>query len=205
MLSSIKTIIFDIGGVLIDLDRQRCVDSFTAIGFPEADNLIDCYHPADFFQKLERGEISVEEVCDIIRQKAEKEIPNEAICKAYCDFLTGLPLSKLRMMESLRQRGFKIFALSNTNQIVFPKVRELFAADGKCIDDYFDKLYLSCEMGCLKPDAEIFEKLIADSGIIPSEALFIDDSEHNVLAGKEFGMNVYLAKAYEDYSHIFEM
>ncbi|MFR9524392.1 MAG: HAD family phosphatase [Rikenellaceae bacterium] len=204
MLSSIKNIIFDLGGVVIDLDRQRCVDSFVNIGFPEADKLIDFYHPADFFNKLERGLIGIDEVCEIIREQAQKPISNEAICEAYCDFLVGIPLYKLRLIESLKSRGFKIYALSNINPIVMPKVRELFAADGKQMEDYFDKLYLSFEMKSLKPDPEIFEMVIADSGVVASETLYLDDSELNVMAGKEFGWNVYQAKAHEDYSHLFE-
>lgn len=108
MLSNIKSVIFDIGGVLIDLDRDRCVDSFTRIGFPQAAELIDFYHPADFFNKLERGEMSAEEVCDKIRSLAGKEISNEAIAEAYSDFLVEIPLYKLRFIDTLRERGMKI-------------------------------------------------------------------------------------------------
>ncbi len=204
MLSTIKNIIFDLGGVVVDLDRQRCVDSFTAIGFPQADQLIDCYHPADFFNKLERGEITIDQMCDIVREKAQKEISNEAICGAYSDFLVEIPIYKLRLIESLRRRGFKVYALSNINPAVMPKMRELFAADGKSMEDYFDKLYLSFEMNSLKPDPEIFEMLISDSGINPEESLYLDDSERNVVAGKEFGLQVYFTEAFEDYSHLFE-
>ncbi|MFI3333135.1 MAG: HAD family phosphatase [Rikenellaceae bacterium] len=205
MMSSIKNIIFDLGGVVIDLDRERCVESFTKIGFPEADTLIDFYHPAEFFNRLERGEINTAEVCDIIRSSYPCKASNEEISQAYSDFLAGIPLFKLRMIESLRSRGFKIYALSNINEIVMPKVRQLFEADGKTMDDYFDKLYLSFEMKSLKPDAAIFEMLIEDSGIVPSETLYIDDSERNIEAGRAFGLQLYLASAHEDYSHLFEV
>ncbi len=204
MLSSIKNIIFDLGGVVIDLDRDRCVESFTRIGFPDADKLVDCYHPADFFNDLERGKLTKEEVYDIIREKAQKPISDEDIQRAYGDILVEIPLYKLRLIESLRKRGFKIYALSNINPIVIDKVRELFAADGKQMEDYFDKAYLSYEVKSLKPDPEIFEILIADSGINPEETLFIDDSDRNIMAGKEFGLQLYLASAREDYSHLFE-
>ncbi len=204
MLSSVKNIIFDLGGVVIDLDRERCVESFTRIGFPEADTLIDFYHPAEFFNRLERGEITAAEVCDIIRSTYPCKASDKEICDSYSDFLSGIPLFKLRMIESLKARGFKIYALSNINEIVMPKVRQLFEADGKSIEEYFDKLYLSFEMKSLKPDAEIFEMLIKDSGIKPEETLYIDDSERNIEAGREFGLQLYLASAHEDYSHLFE-
>ncbi len=205
MLSSIKNIIFDLGGVVIDLDRQCCVDSFTRIGFPQADNLISCYHPAEFFNQLERGQISLEEWCEIIRSQSDnKEMTNESICAAYGDILVEIPIYKLRLIESLRKRGFKVYALSNINPAVMGKIKKMFAADGKEMEEYFDKMYLSYEMKSLKPDPEIFEMLIKDSGIVPEETLYIDDSEHNIVAGKEFGLQVYLAEAFEDYSHLFE-
>ncbi|MFI3324020.1 MAG: HAD family phosphatase [Rikenellaceae bacterium] len=206
MLTSIKNIIFDLGGVVIDLDRERCVDSFTRIGFPEANTLIDSYHPVEFFNSLERGTLSVEEVCDKIREIAGKPITNSQICEAYSDFLVEIPVYKLRMIEALRQRGFKLMILSNTNPIVFAKVLELFAADGKKMEDYFDaeNMYLSYQMGCLKPEDEIYEKLLADSGVVPAETLFIDDSDRNIEVGAAHGLQVYLAAAHEDFSHIFE-
>ncbi len=189
---------------MVDLDRQRCVDSFTRAGFPDAEKLIDCYHPVEFFNSLERGTLTLEQTCDKIREMAGREISNEALCSAYSDFLVGIPLKKLRLIESLRQRGFKTYVLSNTNPMVFPKVQELFEQDGKKIEDYFDHMYLSYQMGCLKPEAEIYEKLIAHSGINPAETLFIDDSERNIQMGVEHGLQVYLAAAFEDYSHLFE-
>lgn len=204
MLSSIKNIIFDLGGVVVDLDRARCVESFTRIGFPEADKLIDCYHPVEFFNQLERGAITVEELCDIIRSIAGREMSNEAICEAYSDFLVEIPLYKLRLIDSLRKRGYKLYALSNINLAVMAKVRRLFAIDGKSMEEYFDHLYLSFVMGCLKPEPEIFEALISHSGINPAETLFIDDSDRNIMKGSEFGLQVYLASAHEDYSHLFE-
>lgn len=204
MLKNIKTIIFDLGGVLIELEKQRCIDSFTAIGFPQAATLIDCYRPVEFFEAFERGEITTAQFCERICAEAGRNIPTEDIQRAYSDFLVTIPIYKLRMLDSLRERGYRILALSNISQIVMPKVYEMFRADGKQASDYFDKMYLSFEMKSIKPEATIFQTLIADSGIDPSEALFIDDGERNILAGREIGLNVYLAKAGEDYSHIFE-
>lgn len=204
MLKSIKSIIFDLGGVMVDLDKEKCIQSFTEIGFAEAANLIDFYHPADFFNRLERGEIDTNQLCDIIREKANCYISNEDICRAYSDFLVGIPIHKLKLLEKLREKGYKIYALSNINEIVMPKVYQFFEADGKNCDFYFDKMYLSFEMRSLKPDREIFEKLIADSGVIPSETLFIDDGERNVLMGNEMGFNTYMPAARENFDHIFE-
>ncbi len=203
MLSDIKNIIFDIGGVMIRLDRDRCVASFTAIGFPDADRLIDLYHPADFFNRLERGEMSAAEFYQTIRDMSGRDISDEAIQEAYGDFLVEIPLHKLQLLGQLRERGYRIYALSNINEVVLPKVLSLFEADGKSADYYFDKMYLSFEMQSLKPDHKIYEMLMTDSGVVPAETLFIDDSERNILSGSQLGFNVYLADPTEDYSHLF--
>ncbi|MFI3320465.1 MAG: HAD family phosphatase [Rikenellaceae bacterium] len=204
MLKGIKNIIFDLGGVLVDLDRDRCVRSFTEIGFAQAEKLIDFYYPAAFFNDLERGAIGVEEVCDIIREQAGVYISNEDICMAYSNFLVGIPVEKLRLIKSLRDRGYRIYALSNINPIVMPKVYEFFKSDGLSVEDYFDKMYLSYEMKCVKPHREIFDKLILDSGVDVKETLFLDDGLKNVEMGREVGFAVYMPEARESFSHLFD-
>ncbi len=206
MLKGVKNIIFDIGGVLVDLDKDRCVEEFTRVGFPQAAELIDFYHPAEFFNKLERGAISAHECCDIIREMAQNpSITDEDIKMAYSAFLGGIPLKKLRLIRSLREAGYKIYALSNINDLVISRIYEFFESDGFDKDYYFDKMYLSFEMKALKPDREIFDMLIADSGILPSETLFIDDSQHNVNMGREVGFNIYMPEPREDFAHLFEL
>ncbi len=205
MLTNIKNIIFDIGGVLVDLDKDRCVEEFSRIGFPQAAELIDFYHPAEFFNQLERGAITAHECCDIIRQMAgNPSITDDDIRGAYSAFLEGIPVEKLRLIRSLRGRGYKIYALSNINDIVIGRIYEFFESDGLTKEDYFDKMYLSFEMKALKPDREIFDLLIEDSGVVPSETLFIDDSLHNVNMGREVGFETYMPGPREDFAHLFE-
>ncbi len=205
MLTNINSIIFDIGGVLVDLDKDRCVAAFESIGFPQAAELIDFYHPAEFFNKLERGAITREECCDTIREIAgNPNITDADISGAYSAFLLGIPVEKLRLIRALRERGYKVYALSNINNLVIDRIYEFFESDGLSKEDYFDKMYLSYEMKALKPDREIFELLIKDSGVEPSQTLFIDDSVHNINTGREVGFEVYMPAPREDFSHIFD-
>lgn len=205
ILKGIKNIVFDLGGVLVDLDKQRCIDAFAAIGFPQIEKLIDCYYPVEIFNELERGGIGARELGDYIRTNAGREdITDEKIAAAYKKFLLDIPLHKLRLIRSLREKGFKIFMLSNTNAIMYPYVEQtLLRADGLTADDYFDKIYLSYEMRDLKPSPTIFEKMIADSGMIPAETLFIDDGEKNVQTASKLGFNVYMPAPHEDFSFMF--
>ncbi|MFR9588100.1 MAG: HAD family phosphatase [Rikenellaceae bacterium] len=202
--SKINTIIFDIGGVLVDLDYPACMDAFKAIGFHGADKLISCYHPSGIVGELERGEISKEQLCDKMREMAGVDMTNEQITEAYGALVVGIPVEKLRLMAKLKSAGYRILALSNINEMVLPRVLSFFEADGKCAADYFDEMYLSFQMGSMKPERKIYELLISDSGIEPNEAFFIDDSEKNIEVGRDFGLNVYLAEAKEDLNPIFE-
>jgi len=205
MLTDIKNIIFDLGGVLVDLDKERCVEAFTELGFPGIGQLLDYCYPAAVFRDFERGDISTREMCEAIRRMAGLEIPDAEICRAYSLFVVSIPVYKLRLLRSLRRRGFRVYLLSNTNEVVYPIVCEqMFTADGHRPEEHFEKAYLSYRMHALKPSPEIFRMMIADSGIIPSESLFLDDGERNIAAARELGFNVYMPAAREDFTFLFE-
>ena len=96
------------------------------------------------------------------------------------------------------------YVLSNNNPAAMVAIRGAFTADGHTMDDYFDKIYLSYELHELKPSEAIFRKVIADSGVIPSETLFIDDGRKNVDAAQALGFAVYMPAPGEDFGHLFE-
>ncbi|MEG1621801.1 MAG: HAD family phosphatase [Alistipes sp.] len=201
MFQEIKNIVFDFGGVLIDLHRDRCVAAFEHIGYPQAAAMLDLYHPSDLFNQLEKGTINTQNVCDHIRHQTGKAISNEAICAAYTAFIGEIPINKLRAIRALREAGFATYALSNINEIVTPFIFDvLFRADGLTVNDYFIHTFLSYEMKLLKPDPAIFHQMLAESKMIPAETLFLDDSEKNVLVASEIGIQVYMPQAKEDFT-----
>ncbi len=206
-MRNIKTIVFDIGGVLVDLDYPTCMAAFAKIGFDGADKLISCYHPAGIVGELERGEATTQQVCDTIRELSggvsQSDMTNEQITEAYRSLVVGIPVEKLRIMARLKEAGYRILALSNINEMVIPRVLSFFEADGNSAEFYFDEMYLSYQMGYMKPERKIYEMLIEDSGLEPSETLFIDDNQQNIDVGRDFGMNVYLAHAHEDLEPVF--
>lgn len=202
MFKAIDTVVFDFGGVLIDLYREKCVEAFRAIGYPQAEEMISLYGPSDILQKLEAGEITGEELVKLIREDSGNDsITYEQVQGAYIAFLGTIPVVKLRAMRALREAGFKVCGLSNINEFVMPYVRErLFTADGLKMEDYIEEPYLSYEMGLLKPGAEIFRVMIERSGMTPEHTLFIDDSEKNIQTARELGFLVYHAGPEEDFT-----
>lgn len=206
MTDTLKNIVFDLGGVLADLDIERCRASFRALGMEQIADLVNPYYPAEVFEKLERGDLTAHEACDEMRRiSGRQEVTDEEIARAYQSFIAGIPIYKLRMLKRLRERGMKVYMLSNNNPLVMPYlIDRCFTADGHTVGDYFDKLYISYQMHQLKPSHAIFRMMIADSGIDPHETLFIDDGEKNVNAARELGFDVYMPEPREDFSHLFD-
>lgn len=201
----IKNLIFDMGGVLIDLDRDASVEAFRTIGYPDADELLDNYAPKGVFRQLEIGNFAPEDFYAHVQNHIGRDIPVEQIENALLKFLNGLPVYKLDMLRDLRKR-FNIFMLSNTNAIMMPYIREkYFTQQGLTFEDYFDRAYLSFEMRAMKPDEEIFNRMIADGQIDPAYSFFIDDGPANIETARKLGFRTYLASPQEDFRHIFDV
>ncbi len=202
-MHDIDNIVFDLGGVLVDLDRQRCIDRFASIGYAEADRLLDPYKQSGIFLELEEGAITPRQLYDHIRARVPSATP-KAIDEALYGFLVDVPQTKLDMLLALRER-YKVYMLSNTNVIMFPYILDRwFSSGGHTPGDYFDRMFLSYEMGIAKPDPEIFRMMASEAGMDPSRTLFIDDGRANTEAAAALGFRTYLASPKEDLRHLFE-
>ena len=204
-LKDIKNVIFDLGGVLVDLDIERCTAAFRELGMNRVAGLINPCYPAEMIGRLERGDLSFHEACDAMRKlDGRYDVTDAQIAGAYGAFLAGVPVWKLRQVERLRGAGIRTYVLSNNNPASMEVIRGEFTADGHTMDDYFDKVYLSYELRELKPSEAIFRKVIADSGIVPAQTLFIDDGQKNVDAAQALGFAVYKPAPGEDFGHLLE-
>lgn len=202
-MEGIKNILFDMGGVLINLDRMEAVKAFEALGFADINNYLGDYGQQGAFLALEEGSISVEQFYDRIRTHIPAAT-DEQIADAFMQFLRGLPVSKLEMLRKLKAKGYRLMLLSNTNPVMYPRICETyFRQEGLTINDYFDDIFLSYELGAIKPDAKIFRMVIERSGVMADETLFIDDSQANLDASVRFGFETYLAPQNQDFSAIF--
>jgi len=203
-LEGIKNVVFDLGGVLITLDREEAVNRFKRAGLENAAELLNAYHQKGIFLELEEGKLSKEEFYEAVRREAGKFISNETIDYGWMGFLKETPEYKLTLLEELRREGYRLYLLSNTNPVVMSwAFSPVFSPQGKSIDEYFDKLYLSYQIGYTKPHPEIFRFMFNDSGMLPSETLFIDDGIANIEAGEKMGMKTYLAENGEDFGYLF--
>ena len=188
----ITTLIFDFGGVLINLDRQRCIDAFEQLGLHDIGRLIDNYAQAGIFAQLENGDITTDEFHNGVRQIVGKSIDDHDIDAALNAFLLDIPDAKLALLRELH-RHFRLLLLSNTNAIHFPhSVQTQIAAKGYQLDQLIDKCYLSYEIHLSKPQPEIFRFLLDTEQLDPAECLFFDDSARNIETAKALGFNTML-------------
>jgi putative hydrolase of the HAD superfamily len=198
--SPIKGLFFDFGCVLVNLDKQRCLNNFYTITGCDFSDVIGNYVQAGVFLQLEKGLISTDDFCDEVRKYSNYPITNQQIIDAWCSFLLDVPEEKKQLLRELRKQ-FSVFMLSNTNRIHIDRIMdENFGPNGS---DYFDKCYLSCEIHLAKPDRAIFEYVLNDSGFKAEECLLLDDGEKNLEVAEALGFHTCLVKPYEDLKPVF--
>lgn len=199
-MTNIKNIVFDLGGVLIDLDRDRAVRRFEQIGVVDAEQLIDAYEQKGIFLEVENGTISAGQFCQKLCEHTGKDLPYEEIKYAWLGFIIDTPQYKLDYLLKLRE-NYQVYLLSNTNPIIQDgwARTDQFSLAGLPIGAYFDQMYTSYEVGVTKPDRKIFDYMIADSGMVPSETLFVDDAKSNIEVGRSLGFDTYQPLNGEDW------
>lgn len=184
-------LLFDFGTVLIGLSKEKCIAALEKIGCGKIAYYVDECRQEDLFHELEIGG-SIEAFCEEARRQSsftdetgtEHPCPatNEEICWAWNELLLTIPVEKLRMIKHLHDDlGYRTAILSNTNYIHWEhSLKHVFTADGLTIDDYFDDIFLSCDLQMVKPDACIYEETARRLGVEPGEIFFIDDSRKNI-------------------------
>ena len=199
---NITTIIFDFGGVLINLDLNQCIVNFKKLGVENFEQYLSNFGQSGFFLQFEKGQINVEEFRNEIRKLAPVPLSDLQIDQAWCSFLCDIPYKKLEILLELKKK-FRILLLSNTNFLhIEVSAAGEFAKVGKSIYDFFDKCYFSYQIGMAKPDPEIFNALLADANLTPQECLFLDDGKKNIEQANNLGFQTYLVDVNEDLSFL---
>lgn len=189
-MKDIKNIIFDLGGVVIDLNRNQAILALEELGVKEAKQLLGEYEQKGPFLQLETGEMSASRFFDTLLPLCTPGTTVSDIADAFEKFLVDLPVERLRTISRLREMGYKVFVLSNTNPIMYNHwIDDKFRQDGKTINDYFDGIVVSFQERTCKPDPRIFRNLINRYGLAPEETILLDDSEANCNSARSVGLN----------------
>lgn len=175
-----KAIIFDMGGVLVDLDMDGCRNAFKALlGYHKIDELLDPCHQKGIIGELEEGMLTPEEFRSIVLSESAPGSVSEDVDKAFQTILHSISGYKGELLRRLYE-SYDLYMLSNNNPITMVRAYELFDEAGAPIDRMFRKCFLSCDMKALKPSEKFYKAVIGQIGIPADQMLFIDDSKANV-------------------------
>ncbi len=190
-----RHLMFDLGGVIMDIDRNRCVDYFAALGMEGADDFFDAYCQKGPFLLLEAGQIDPTRFRELMREKLPEGVTDQQIDLGLSRFLCGIPEERLDLLRRLRAEGHGVWLLSNTNPIMWHNdILPEFRKQGLDISAYFDGTVTSFEAKVCKPAHTIYEYALAKFGIEAADTTFFDDGPANVEAARECGMEAQLIK-----------
>lgn len=196
----IKTIIFDMGGVVITLDNEEAGKRFVELGLKNFNELMDPYKQNGINGDLEEGKLSEEEYRHKMSQMLGREVSFEELKHCWLGYVKDVPARKLMTLRNLKKQGYRVVLLSNTNPYMSSFTdSEEFSGDGHPIGDYFDAMYRSYEVKYMKPDENFFRYVLTQEKALADECLFIDDGPRNCCAASELGIYTYCPQNGEDW------
>jgi len=206
MITGIRHIIFDLGGVLLNLDYTLTEKAFVAAGITDFGERYSQLQQTDIFDRLETGRMGREEFITAMQSFSPVPITENQILQAWNAMLLDFPLRRLQILQQLRNH-YDLLLLSNTNEIheeVFNNT--LMREHGiPNIGVFFDKVYMSHRVGLRKPMPEIFMRVLEDNGLQAAHTLFIDDSPQHISAADKLGIKtIHLEKGMTIEEHIFK-
>lgn len=188
-MRGIKNIIFDLGGVILNLDNQRTTDAFVALGLKNIKEYFGHGHAASFFKDYEVGKISDRQFIDAIRETTGLNAPDQVIVDSWNALLLDFPPERIELLEQLR-KNYRIFLFSNTNALHLSALRDIYTRTfgSGSLEDHFEKTYYSHLLGMRKPDRASYEYILQENGLSGPETLFVDDAIINVEGAEQAGL-----------------
>lgn len=189
----IKNIIFDLAGVVLNLNLERDTKALNAAGLPDFENCLKNKELVKPLMAYLNGLVSVEVFLKTIRPFCRPDATDEEILYAMDAVLDDIPASRLELIKQLGEK-YRVFLLSNIYDSAWQHTVREMKRQGYEVSDCFEKAFLSCEMMLAKPDPAIFKQVVKETGIVPEETVFVDDTRSNVLAANELGFNSYVVE-----------
>ena len=197
-MNNIKNIILDLGNVLLDIDYNKTIEAFEALGFKNFKNNFSAYKMDTLFEDIETGKISEATFYESIKAMSQNPVSTLQIKTAWNALLLNFRIESLNYLEQISAK-YNLYLLSNTNSIHLAACKEIFKNDtGKSsLDAYFIKAYYSNLIELRKPDKEVYAFILKDAGLVAAETLFIDDLANNIEGAKKLGINTHRLMPHE--------
>lgn len=191
-LSDYEAIIFDLGGVIINLNYKKTEEEFKRLFGTDFSEIYSKQSQTDVFNQLETGAISEKQFVEAMQKSSSQAISTQDIITAWNAMLLDIPKERIELLRKIGKEK-RIFLLSNTNEIhkkAFDKI-VLEAHQMEGLEPLFEKAYFSHLVGMRKPHTEIFDFVIQENNLNPQTTLFIDDSPQHIEGAIKTGLNAY--------------
>jgi putative hydrolase of the HAD superfamily len=192
-MGQIKNIIFDLGGVIINLDIPKTISEFNKLSNQPFESIYNQLQQTPVFDLFDKGQITEKDFFVELKKALQNDVTDEELLFAWNAMLLDFPKHRLELLSKLKP-NYRLFLLSNTNEShVLEFEKTLVASHGyQNLEPFFEKVYYSCRMNQRKPNADIFESVLNENNLIAEETLFIDDSPQHVEGALTLGIKAML-------------
>ncbi len=193
--SNCTTLLFDLGGVLLDINLQKTNEAFHQLGFQEFENHFDSYSGSPFIERLEEGNLSEEDFIETAKKYCNQNTTSQQIIDAWNALIGIVPLSKFELLKTLKKQ-YKILLYSNTNAIHVAFLNNYYNSTfgENEVQQSFDKIYYSHELKIRKPHKEGFLQILKEQNLLPEEVFYIDDGAMHIATAKSLRIQTLLWK-----------
>lgn len=192
---NIKNIIFDLGGVVLDIDYKKTEEEFKKLGVHNLESVFTLTAQVELFNNFDCGLITPADFRNSLRTYLNMNLSDSEIDIAWNALLLEWNMERMNLLDDLR-KNYRIFLLSNTN-IIHSRIyndKLIKLTGGRDLKSYFEKVYYSYEVGLRKPNSAIFNLVLSENGLNLSETLFIDDTLEHINSARELGLLTYNIK-----------
>jgi glucose-1-phosphatase len=191
-IDPVKNLIFDLGGVIIDLNVEKTKEAFALMSGKPISEVQEILASSSEFLLYEKGLISDQEFRNSVRHMLKTDATDLEIDAAWNAMLGGIPGNRIELLKKLRN-NYQLFLLSNTNNIHLVCFNEIVksACGSSSLNPYFDRAYFSHIVNMRKPDAEIYNLVLNDNNLLAHETLFLDDNTSNLEGASQLGIQTY--------------
>ncbi len=204
-MTKIKNIIFDLGGVIINLDIPLTIKEFNQFTHQPFEKLYNQLQQNELFDLFDKGLVSEQTFFKQLNELLGKQASSQQLLKAWNAMLLDFPLHRLQLLQNLKPK-YRTFLLSNTNETHITAFENILWNEHhlKNLDTFFEKSYYSCRIGMRKPQIDIFQRVVQENNLNPHETLFIDDSPQHIEGAKKIGLQAILLDKNKDISTLLQ-
>jgi HAD superfamily hydrolase (TIGR01509 family) len=204
MQQSFQAILFDLGGVLIDIDYHATEKAFEKLGVADFKARYTQFAQNALFDRFECGEISEQHFINLLLPYAQTGTSPNQVVAAWNAMIGAFPQRKIALLNQLKNQQIPLFLLSNTNALHIVEVsRALKKVSDVALGTYFQQVFLSHEIGKRKPHPETFLWTCNQMGFAPKDVLFIDDSPQHIEGAQAAGLQTYFYQSDTDFYAFF--